>query len=143
MLKTNTLLGLEENGGFMYGFLNHVRDGCMATVLMMEMMSSCKESLSELIASLPITYQYKSKLKYANRESIQLLVKNITSHGSPKKIENLDGAKIWIDDETWIMVRASGTEPLLRIYGESTDKSLLNSKINEYTKVINDNFKVE
>ena len=143
MLKTKTLLGLEENGGFMYGFLNHVRDGCMTTALMMEMMSSCKESLSELMFSLPTTYQYKSKLKYANKESIQLIVNNITSHGSPKKIENLDGAKIWIDDETWIMIRASGTEPLLRIYGESTDKSLLDSKINEYTKVINDNFKVE
>jgi len=142
MLKRNTLLGLEENGGFMYGFLNQVRDGCMATTLMMEMMSTYKESLSELMFSLPTTFQYKSKLRYANKKSIQLIVDKITSHGSPKKVENLDGAKIWIDDETWIMVRASGTEPLLRIYGESTDRNLLNSKINEYTRVINDIFKV-
>ena len=41
------------------------------------------------------------------------------------------------------MVRASGTEPLIRIYGESTDRDLLNSKINEYIKVVNDEFQVK
>jgi phosphomannomutase/phosphoglucomutase len=57
-------------------------------------------------------------------------------HGSPQKVETLDGAKIWIDEETWIMVRPSGTEPLVRVYAESTDKLLLNSKIEEYTRLI-------
>jgi phosphomannomutase/phosphoglucomutase len=48
----------------------------------------------------------------------------------------LDGAKIWIDEETWIMVRPSGTEPLVRMYAESTDKLLLNSKVEEYSRLI-------
>ena len=143
MIKTNTSLGLEENGGFMYGFLNQVRDGAMTTALMMEMMSSYQDTLSEHMSTLPVTYQYKSKLRYANNKSIQIIIDNISSHGSPKKVENLDGAKIWIDEETWIMVRASGTEPLIRIYGESTDRGLLNSKINEYIKVVNDEFQVK
>ena len=52
------------------------------------------------------------------------------------EVENLDGVKIWIDEETWVMVRASGTEPLVRMYAESTDKDLLDSKVREYTKVI-------
>ena len=143
MIKTNTSLGLEENGGFMYGFLNQVRDGAMTTALMMEMMSSYQDTLSEHMSTLPVTYQYKSKLRYANNKSIQIIIDNLSSHGSPKKVENLDGAKIWIDEETWIMVRASGTEPLIRIYGESTDRGLLNSKINEYIKVVNDEFQVK
>jgi len=53
-----------------------------------------------------------------------------------KKIETLDGAKIWIDEETWIMVRPSGTEPLVRMYAESVDSSLLNSKVGEYRRLI-------
>jgi phosphomannomutase/phosphoglucomutase len=57
-------------------------------------------------------------------------------HGSPQKVETLDGVKIWIDDETWIMVRRSGTEPLVRMYAESTDKALLNSKVEEYSALI-------
>jgi phosphomannomutase/phosphoglucomutase len=64
------------------------------------------------------------------------------SHGSVKKIENIDGIKIWFDDDSWIMYRPSGTEPLLRIYGESDDKSLLDSKIREYDDLIKRSFHV-
>jgi len=52
------------------------------------------------------------------------------------KIETLDGVKIWLDEESWLMLRPSGTEPLIRIYGESSDEMLLNSKVNEYTRII-------
>jgi phosphomannomutase/phosphoglucomutase len=48
----------------------------------------------------------------------------------------MDGAKIWIDDETWLMVRPSGTEPLIRMYAESTDKALLESKVEEYSRIV-------
>jgi phosphomannomutase/phosphoglucomutase len=52
------------------------------------------------------------------------------------KIEILDGVKIWFDEESWLMLRPSGTEPLIRIYGESTDELLINSKVNEYTRLV-------
>jgi phosphomannomutase/phosphoglucomutase len=52
------------------------------------------------------------------------------------KIETLDGVKVWLDEESWLMLRPSGTEPLIRIYGESSDEMLLNSKVNEYTRII-------
>jgi len=64
------------------------------------------------------------------------IVKACIEHGRPKKVETLDGAKIWIDEDTWIMVRPSGTEPLIRMYGESTDKSLLDSKVDEYVRLV-------
>ena len=44
------------------------------------------------------------------------------------KIERIDGVKIWFDAESWIMFRPSGTEPLIRIYAESNDKSLTGFK---------------
>jgi phosphomannomutase/phosphoglucomutase len=59
-------------------------------------------------------------------------------HGNPVRVETLDGIKIWIDNQTWIMIRPSGTEPLLRMYAESTDRDLIDSKIKEYTRLIND-----
>jgi phosphomannomutase/phosphoglucomutase len=59
-------------------------------------------------------------------------------HGNPVRVETLDGIKIWIDDETWIMIRPSGTEPLLRMYAESTDRDLIDSKVKEYTRLINE-----
>jgi phosphomannomutase/phosphoglucomutase len=54
------------------------------------------------------------------------------------KIETLDGVKVWFDEESWLMLRPSGTEPLIRVYGESTDELLINSKVNEYTRLVSE-----
>ena len=136
MVKRKCQIGLEENGGFMYGALNEVRDGVMATALALDMLAASSKSFSQHIAELPKTYQHKSKFACSSREVVDNIVKACIEHGSPKKVETLDGAKIWIDEDTWIMVRPSGTEPLIRMYGESTDKSLLDSKVDEYRRLV-------
>jgi len=136
MVRRKCAIGLEENGGFMYGALNEVRDGMMATALALDMLASSSKSFSQRIAELPKTYQYKSKFACSSRRVVDNIVRSCIEHGSPKKVETLDGAKIWIDEDTWIMVRPSGTEPLIRMYGESTDKSLLDSKVDEYRRLI-------
>jgi phosphomannomutase / phosphoglucomutase len=136
MVKQNALIGMEENGGFMYGILNQVRDGALTTALMLDLLASEEKPLSELLSSLPLVYQYKSKFPCSDVGLIKKLIDKIKNHGSPMKIETLDGVKIWFDDESWLMLRPSGTEPLIRIYGESTDELLLNSKINEYTRLV-------
>jgi len=120
----------------MYGALNEVRDGAMATALVLDMLASDKDSFSQRIAQLPQTFQYKTKFTCSSRDAIDRAVKACIEHGSPKKVETMDGAKIWIDEETWVMMRPSGTEPLIRMYGESTDKSLLDSKVEEYRRLI-------
>ena len=138
MVRRKSYIGLEENGGFMYGKLNEVRDGIMTTALVLDMLASNKERrFSELISSLPRIFQYKSKFRCPTKEIADDIVNACLKHGNPQKVETLDGAKMWIDEETWIMVRPSGTEPLVRMYGESTDKSLLNSKVEEYSRLIN------
>jgi phosphomannomutase / phosphoglucomutase len=136
MIKQNAVIGLEENGGFMYGKLNQVRDGALTTALMLDLLASKEKPLSELLSSLPLVYQYKSKFHCSDIELTQKLINKFKNHGSPKKVETLDGVKIWFDDESWIMLRPSGTEPLIRIYGESTDELLINSKVHEYTRLV-------
>ena len=142
MIKRNSLIGLEENGGFMYGKLNQVRDGAMTTALVLDMLTNFTSidkktnSFSDIIASLKQIAQFKTKFKCPSREIANKIVTKCSEHGSPKKIENLDGAKMWIDDESWIMIRPSGTEPLIRMYGESISKTLLDSKVREYTRII-------
>jgi phosphomannomutase / phosphoglucomutase len=136
MVKRKCMLGLEENGGFMYGALNEVRDGAMATALMLDLLSSGKESFSQYIAQLPQTFQYKTKFACSSRDVVDRAIQACIEHGSPRKVETLDGVKVWLDEETWIMVRASGTEPLIRMYGESTDNALLDSKVEEYRRLI-------
>jgi phosphomannomutase / phosphoglucomutase len=142
MIKRNALIGLEENGGFMYGKLNQVRDGAMTTGLILDMLANFSPAnkssnpFSEIIGSLKKIAQFKTKFKCSSKEVANKIVTKCLEHGSPKKIEKLDGAKIWIDDESWIMVRPSGTEPLVRMYGESISQTLLDSKVREYTRII-------
>ena len=142
MIKRNALIGLEENGGFMYGKLNQVRDGAMTTGLVLDMLANfstinkSSNPFSEIIGSLKKIAQFKTKFKCSSKEVANKIVTKCLEHGSPKKIEKLDGAKIWIDDESWIMVRPSGTEPLVRMYGESISQTLLDSKVREYTRII-------
>jgi phosphomannomutase/phosphoglucomutase len=136
MVKQGAIIGMEENGGFMYGVLNQVRDGALTTVLMLDLMASEEKSLSAILSSLPKVYQYKSNFECSEIGLIQKVVDSVKNHGSPMKIETLDGVKIWFDEESWLMLRPSGTEPLIRIYGESTDELLINSKVNEYTRLV-------
>jgi phosphomannomutase/phosphoglucomutase len=136
MVKQDAIIGMEENGGFMYGVLNQVRDGALTTALMLDLMASEEKSLSGILSDLPKVYQYKSKFQCAEMGLIQNVIDSVKNHGSPMKIETLDGVKIWFDKESWLMLRPSGTEPLIRMYGESTDELLINSKANEYTRLV-------
>lgn len=157
MLKRNAIIGLEENGGFMYGKINQVRDGTMTTALILEMLANSNSfdndfdsnlknnqttnteefrTFSELIGSLRKIYQFKTKFQCKSKEIADKIITECIKHGNPMKIDTLDGAKIWIDEETWVMVRPSGTEPLVRMYAESTSETLLDSKVREYTRII-------
>lgn len=137
MVKRKATIGMEENGGFMYGPLNEVRDGAMTTALVLEMLATyAKDSLSKLMHTLPRTFQFKSKYPCPTKANAIEVINKIQGHGSPKQIEAMDGVKVWIDDETWILVRPSGTEPIIRLYAESTDRNLLNSKVDEYANLI-------
>ena len=137
MVKRKSIIGMEENGGFMYGMLNEVRDGAMATALVLEMLASNpRDSFSSLMSTLPRIFQFKSKFFCPNKEMASRVLNKVLGHGSPRNIETLDGVKVWIDEETWIMARPSGTEPIIRLYAESTDKNLLESKLDEYIRLI-------
>lgn len=159
MKATQSQLGFEENGGFFYGPLNFVRDGAITTALMLELLSYCRQSdmkqvsstkpvsnysksnLSNVFSTLYETYQYKSSLNLSEESDIDKVLEVCEEHGSVMKIEKIDGVKIWFDSDSWIMFRPSGTEPLIRIYAESNDKSLMDSKVKEYWSLIKKTFR--
>lgn len=126
----NPIIGGEESGGL--SIQGHIpeKDGILANLLILEAMAAKKMSLAELQKELYDIigvkfYNDRIDLKLENNEQIKEALnnaKNIKTIEELKvtKVDTKDGVKLYFDDNSsWILVRPSGTEPLLRIYSES------------------------
>ena len=133
MIPTKALIGFEENGGFMYGKHNQVRDGCMTLALMLEMLSNSEKTLSEEISTLPPSVTTKDKISCLPEQTRNLI--SVLSKEFPTS-DTTDGIKIIISPEKWVMIRPSGTEPIIRIYAEAKSKEELDGLMSEYLEKI-------
>lgn len=140
MVPTNALIGFEENGGFMFGKHNQVRDGCMTLALMMDLLAKSEKTLSELTSELPLSFTTKDKVPCSQDDS-KKLIKSLKEEFPNSDIT--DGIKITIDSKNWVMIRPSGTEPIIRIYGEAESQQKLDTLMSKYIQkvksVISDN----
>ena len=129
MVSTNALIGFEENGGFMYGKHNHVRDGCMTLALMLELLAESGRRLTQEIVDLPTSFTTKDKVSCSREEAKSLIDK--LKEEFPES-DTTDGIKILINQKSWVMIRPSGTEPIIRIYAESESQQKLESLMSEF-----------
>ncbi len=133
MVTENALLGFEENGGFMYGKHNHVRDGGMALALVLELLSISNKSLAEEIGILPPSFTTKEKIMCSKDDADKIISRLLDEFPNS---DITDGVKIIFDKKSWLMVRPSGTEPIIRIYGESDSQKNLEVLMKKYLQKI-------
>ena len=133
MLTENALIGFEENGGFMFGKHNQVRDGGMTLALLLELLASSNKSISEELDNLPRSFTTKDKIS-CKKEDIDVIISKLSNEFP--NADTTDGIKIVFDKKNWIMVRPSGTEPIIRIYGESDSEKNLETLMTEYIQKI-------
>lgn len=140
MVPTNALIGFEENGGFMFGKHNQVRDGCMTLALMLDLLAKSEKTLSELISDLPPSFTTKDKVT-CSQENSKKLIQSL--HEEFPNSDITDGIKITTNSKNWVMIRPSGTEPIIRIYGEAESQQKLDTLMSKYIQkvksVISDN----
>ena len=133
MVPTNALIGFEENGGFMYGKHNQVRDGCMTLALMLDLLATSEKSLSDEIDALPPSFTTKDKVLCSAENASKLI---LSLKEEFPNADTIDGIKISLDSKNWVMIRPSGTEPIVRIYAESESQKKLDDLMSEHlTKV--------
>lgn len=133
MVKEHAAIGFEENGGFMYGRHNHVRDGAMTLALVLDLLSSTGRKMSEEVDELPPSFTTKGKIKCTKQDFKKILSK---LREEPYKKDLTDGIKIFLDDSSWVMVRLSGTEPIARIYAEAPTEDALGEIFGRYMSKI-------
>ena len=133
MIVEDALLGFEENGGFMYGKHNQVRDGGIALALFLELLATSNKSMNEELAILPPSFTTKDKIS-CKTEDVDVIVSKLLTEFP--NADTTDGIKIIFDKKNWVMVRPSGTEPIIRIYAESDSEKNLEALMKEYTQKI-------
>ena len=145
MLTRDILIGGEESGGI--GIKGHLpeRDGILNSLLLAEVMAERDRTLGELVDELSREFgahTYDRVDLEIERDAIERLFRRLR-HGRFKKIaglrvrsvDELDGFKMIFDASTWLLVRASGTENLLRLYAEAPTAEQVKRLLGEMTSL--------
>jgi phosphomannomutase len=131
MIKENALLGGEESGG--YGFRGHIpeRDGILAGLYFIDYLIKTGKSPSQLLADLfkkVGPHSYDRLDAHITEEAKQRTLARLSQAPAEKigqrkvvKLDTRDGFRYKLDDGSWLLMRFSGTEPLVRIYAESSN----------------------
>jgi phosphomannomutase/phosphoglucomutase len=133
MVSSKAIIGFEENGGFMFGKHNQVRDGAMTMALVLDLLAASKKLISDKLALLPSSFTTKGKVECSKDDATKII--QILKKEDHKK-DTTDGIKIMFDKSNWVMVRPSGTEPIVRIYAESDSQQSLDLLFTKYMKKI-------
>ena len=133
MLAENALIGGEESGG--YGFRGHIpeRDAILAGLYFLDLMVKTGKTPSELLDYLysKVGPHYYQRVDFTLPEDKRQIINNRIRHNLPESIDGVkvvktdttDGFRFILADTTWLLVRFSGTEPVLRIYTESNSQT--------------------
>ncbi len=125
--------GFEENGGYMHTPHQVVRDGGMTAALIAYLIAS-RGKLSTLLSEIPRYYQIKTKIPMP-REKALCAVEKVKEHYSNLRQVTIDGVKVF-GDNFWILVRPSGTEPVLRIMLEAPTKADAEKLLSEVKSIV-------
>jgi phosphomannomutase len=148
MLEQDILIGGEESGGIGTSLYIPERDATVSALLLAELMAWHGKSLGELLAAL---YKEFGEYHYGR---IDLDLKpgqkeKAIAHFSDEKLtklldwpivrrENMDGIKLYLGEVGWVLVRASGTETLLRVYSETNKPETTRRVLAAVTKIVQD-----
>lgn len=134
MLEKGAVFGGEENGGMIFPEHQYCRDGAMAAAKVVEMLAVTGEKFSKLVSELPVYHNTKTKVTCPDEKKPEALAKMAQAVES-ERIDKTDGLKIYIESE-WVLVRPSGTEPIIRVYAEAGSKARADALAEQYSEML-------
>ncbi|MEM0350625.1 MAG: phosphoglucosamine mutase [Archaeoglobaceae archaeon] len=130
MMETGAIFGGEGNGGFIFPEHLLARDGGMSIAKVLQLMDETGKKLSELTAEIPRYYMIKGKIECRKKEKVLSELRRIYPEAN-----HIDGVRVDFEDG-WILIRPSGTEPIVRIYAEGKTRERAEELYNEGLRVL-------
>lgn len=135
MRANNAVFGGEGNGGPIDPRVGFIRDSFVGMAQVLDMMAARKQPVSQLADELPQYAIHKTKQELV-RDRIPAALDALEAHWSEAVADRMDGLRLDWPDRRWLLVRASNTEPIVRIIAEATDADDANSLCQEAAAVM-------
>ncbi|MDE6587819.1 MAG: phosphoglucosamine mutase [Paramuribaculum sp.] len=118
MKKTGAVIGGEGNGGVIYPAAHYGRDALVGVALFLTLLAKSGKKVSELKATYPAYSIAKNKIELTPELDVDAILAEVKKEFASEKITDIDGVKIDFP-ESWVHLRKSNTEPIIRIYSEA------------------------
>jgi phosphomannomutase len=139
MKETNAVIGGEGNGGVIYPASHYGRDALVGAALFLTHLAKSGMKCSELRKTYPDYFMSKNKIELTPEIDVDGILLKMKEKYSHEKVNDIDGVKIDFED-SWVHLRKSNTEPIIRIYSEAKSveeaKNLAKKMIEEIKSVV-------
>ena len=135
MKETGAVIGGEGNGGVIYPELHYGRDALVGVALFLTHLAKSGKKMTELKASYPQYAIAKNKITLTPDTDVDAILSAAKQHFSKEEINDIDGVKIDFAD-SWVHLRKSNTEPIIRIYSEASTMEKAEALAEEVKRII-------
>lgn len=120
MKQHDAIIGGEGNGGVIWPRLTYVRDSLSAMALTLGLLAREDKPLAQIVAEIPAYAIEKRKVDLPSKDAAKPAVEKVASAYKSAAVDLQDGVRIdWLDKRAWLHVRASNTEPIMRLIAEA------------------------
>lgn len=130
MKECNAVIGGEGNGGVIYPESHYGRDAIVGIGLFLSLLIEKNISVSELLSIYPKYKMVKEKINLSKEIDVDKTLNKLAIKYNNENINETDGLKVDFKD-SWVHLRKSNTEPIIRIYGEGRSEEIANSLVNQ------------
>ncbi|WP_100615415.1 phosphoglucosamine mutase [Confluentibacter citreus] len=135
MKKNKVVIGGEGNGGIIYPESHYGRDALVGIALFLSLLADKKMSVSELRKTYPNYFMSKKKIELTPSLDVDDILKTIENRYQNEQLTTIDGVKIDFS-ESWVHLRKSNTEPIVRIYTEAKSQQEADTLADRFIKEI-------
>jgi len=134
ILRHKAIIGGEGNGGIIYPTINTVRDSFTGLALILELMAERNKTISELVNEVPQYIIMKDKWPIGG--DLKVMYEKLKSNFEDATFDEQDGIRFDFPDNSWLHLRPSNTEPIIRLFGEAKNKERIEELFEEAKRII-------